>query len=307
MAQVVIRSADPADFGGIRTCPIRERANKFHLAEMIPAGSAGTFRDAGLTEVAERIRVARRAEREVILMLGGAVIKEGCSLLVIDLMRQGLVTHLAVNGAVSIHDFEIAMIGATSEDVAEGLRTGMFGMAEETGRWINEALREAAGSGEGYGLAVGRAIHRRDLPHRESSILGQAYALRIPLTVHIAIGGDIVHQHPCCDGAALGATSFTDFRILTASVSRLARGVVLNVGSAVNLPEVFLKALTIARNLGHDVREFTTANFDFLDMYRPRTRIVEWPRVLGCTGFDVRGRHRDTIPALHRALTAREL
>jgi hypothetical protein len=293
------------DFANVKTYPIRERVNKYRLADAIPLDSVVRFRSAVLDALAERVRRARAAGRPVIVGLGGAVIKEGCSLVLIDLMRRGFVQHLAVNGAVSIHDLELALIGETSEDVAGGLERGTFGMAEETGRYMNEALRLGASQGWGYGESIGRELGAPDrYPHRESSLLFQAFSLAIPVTVHIAIGGDIVHQHPVCDGAALGATSYADFQRLTESVAGLKEGAYLNVGSAVNLPEVFLKALTVARNLGCDAERFATANFDFLDMYRARTRVVEWPKVLGCEGFDVRGPHRETIPALHRLLTA---
>ncbi|MBN1673793.1 MAG: hypothetical protein JXR37_22285 [Kiritimatiellae bacterium] len=290
------------DFTKIKTYPIAQRTNKFRLADMLPldAPAAGDEQDPLLAEVAARIVEARHRGRRVILMIGGAVVKEGCSRLLIDLMARGVIDHVAGNGAVSIHDFELAMIGATSEDVADGLQDGTFGMAEETGRLMNESLKDGAARGIGYGRAVAEKIAEQAFAHRADSLLYNALTLSIPVTIHVAIGGDIVHQHPTCDGAALGATSYSDFRLLIESVAQLADGVLLNIGSAVLLPEVFLKALTIARNLGHDVRGFTTANFDFLDMYRARTRIVEWPRVLGCRGYDVRGPHRKTLPALHR-------
>lgn len=293
------------DFQQVKTLPIAERVNKFSLRDMIALDSPATFSDPCLTAVADAVIRAVGEGRPVIFMMGGAVIKEGCSDLICDLLRRGVITHLAGNGSVSIHDFELALIGETSEDVADGLETGSFGMAEETGRIINETLRKASKvAAVGYGEAIGSEIERLSLPHRERSLLATAVRVGARVTIHVSIGGDIIHQHPACDGAALGATSFHDFRLLAETTSELSGGVVLNVGSAVNLPEVFLKALTIARNLGHDAGNFTTANFDFLDMYRPRTRIVEWPKVIGCRGFDVRGGHRDTIPALHRALSA---
>jgi hypothetical protein len=290
------------DFSRIRTYPLERRSNKFSLADMIGLDSGRDLDDPAIDAVAEAIRAARRREAPVIAMMGGAVIKVGCSALVIDLMRRGMITHVAGNGAVSIHDFEVALIGATSEDVPRGLEDGTFGMAEETGRILNEAIREGAEHGEGYGEAVGRAIERQALPHRAYSILAEAYRLGRPATIHVAIGGDIIHQHPLCDGAALGATSYRDFHYLTETVASLRGGVLLNIGSAVLLPEVFLKALTVANNLGGRVREFTVANFDFLDMYRPRTRLLQWPRALGCATYDIRADHARTIPALHRRL-----
>jgi len=290
------------DFRKIKTCPLAKRKNKFSLGDMLEPTSAGPADDEGILLLAQHMHAARRKNRSIILMLGGAVVKEGCSGLIIDLMKRGYVQHLAGNGAVSIHDYELALIGETSEDVPNGLKDGSFGMAEETGEMMNDALVEGAARKLGYGAAIASDIASRELPHRELSLLWNADELNIPVSIHIAIGGDIIHQHPSCDGAVLGLTSFRDFRGLTEAVANLRKGVVLNIGSAVLLPEVFLKALTIARNLGHSVEKFTTANFDFLDMYRARTRIVEWPSVLGCTGIDIRGPHHETIPALHRAI-----
>ncbi len=290
------------DMRKVRTSPIAERANKFRLDMMIPLDSDIGHTDPAIDVLAERIVAARSRGGAVIAMMGGAVVKEGCSPLLIDLMKRGWIDHIAGNGAVSIHDFEIALCGETSEDVARGLEDGAFGMAEETGSIMNQALKAALPLDIGYGAAIGTAIRERALPYREASLLYQALQLGLPATMHIAIGGDIIHQHPSCDGAALGTTSYRDFVLLTQSVSRLGGGVLLNIGSAVLMPEVFLKALTVARNLGFDVRDFAAANFDFFDMYRPRTRVVEWPRVLGAEGFDIRGGHRETIPTLHRAV-----
>jgi len=287
------------DFQKITTYPISQRQNKFQLKDMIPLDNQRQIDDDNLQQVADAILASKKQGGKVMIMLGGAVVKTGCSLLLIDLMQKGFIDHIAVNGAVSIHDFEIALIGETSEDVERGLEDGTFGMVEETGRMLNEAISDGHQSGNGYGKAVGKKIADLDLPHKSASLFYNAVKMNIPITVHVAVGGDIIHQHPTCDGAALGGTSYRDFQILTESVSKLAGGALLNIGSAVNLPEVFLKALTIARNLQFDVREFTTANFDFFDMYRPRTRLLEWPRKLGCVGWDVRADHADSIPTLH--------
>ncbi|MFH2129695.1 MAG: hypothetical protein ABIK68_04915 [bacterium] len=287
------------DFSKIKTYPIRERQNKFRLEDMIGLDSHPRMEDENLRLLARAIVEAKKQGNMVIIMLGGAVVKVGCSLLLIDLMKKGFIDHIAVNGAVSIHDFEVALIGETSEDVERGLEDGVFGMVEETGRLLNEAIIDAHNRGAGYGEAVGRKIDALNLPHKTASIFFNAFELKIPITVHIAIGGDIIHQHPICDGAAMGSTSYKDFKLLTESVAKLKDGVLLNIGSAVNLPEVFLKALTIARNLKFDVRDFTTANFDFFDMYRPRTRLLEWPKKLGCKAYDIRGNHSDTVPTLH--------
>ncbi|MCP4751716.1 MAG: hypothetical protein GY866_12540 [Proteobacteria bacterium] len=288
------------DFSKITTYPIKERQNKFSVEDMIPLENSNSIDDPAIESLAEAVVEAKRKKGIVVVMLGGAVIKVGCSLLLIDLMKKGFIDHIAVNGAVSIHDFEVALIGETSEDVERGLEDGRFGMVEETGKLLNEAIREGHHRKMGYGQAVGHKIKKMELPYQDFSLFYHGVRLNIPITVHVAIGGDIIHQHPICDGAALGSTSFFDFKLLTDSVSRLKEGVLLNVGSAVNLPEVFLKALTITRNLKYDVGNFTTANFDFIDMYRPRTRRLEWPKKLGCQSYDIRADHKHSLPTLHR-------
>lgn len=291
------------DFSKITTYPIRERQNKFTLDQMIPLNQVVETKEKDkISTIAEKLIHAKNKTGKIILMLGGAVVKVGCSNVLIDLMKRGYVNHLAVNGAVSIHDFEVALIGETSEDVERGLEDGTFGMVEETGKLLNEAINNAHSADYGYGAAVGKMIDTMNLPYKERSLFYQAYRLNIPVTVHIAIGGDIIHQHPSCNGAALGETSFRDFKLLTGSVTGLTNGALLNFGSAVNLPEAFLKALTIVRNLKFDVKDFTTANFDFIDMYRPRTRLLEWPKKLGCQTFDVRDNHNRTLPALRQSI-----
>jgi Arginine dihydrolase ArgZ-like, C-terminal, Rossmann fold len=290
------------DFSAINTYPIKERRNKFSIKDMIPLDHSVAYSDANIESIAQSLLESKTSGHRAMIMLGGAVVKVGCSHLLIDLMKRGYIQHLAVNGAVSIHDFEVALIGETSEDVERGLEDGTFGMVEETGKILNQAINEGYAEGRGYGESVGAKIHQLDLPYKEFSLFYQAYRLKIPVTVHIAIGGDIIHQHPSCNGAALGATSFQDFKLLTEGVSGLKKGVLLNIGSAVNLPEAFLKALTIARNLGFDVRDFSAANFDFIDMYRPRTRLLEWPKKLGCKTYDIRGNHNRTLPLLHKLI-----
>ncbi|HDP68594.1 MAG TPA: hypothetical protein ENN20_08865 [Candidatus Marinimicrobia bacterium] len=288
------------DYSKIKTYPINQRRNKFSIKEMIPLDSGIDLQSEELRRLARLIADAKAKNAKVIVMIGGAVVKVGCSALLIDLIRHGIIDHIAMNGGASIHDFEIAMIGATSEDVPNGLIDGRFGMASETLTYMNAALNSGYAKNKGYGLSIARKVAELDFPHKRLNILYNAMIQNIPGTVHIAIGGDIIHQHPDCDGAALGKTSFIDFQHLIESVSRLTGGVLLNIGSAVNLPEVFLKALTMVRNLDYDVRNFTTANFDFLNMYRSRTRIVEWPQVLGGQGFDIRENHAKTIPTLHK-------
>jgi deoxyhypusine synthase len=288
------------DFSKISTYPIKNRQNKFAIKDMIPLDSGIDLKDPQIRAVAKLIIRAKSKNAKVILMLGGAVVKVGCSALLIDLIQRGFIDHIALNGGASIHDFEIAMIGATSEDVQNGLRDGSFGMAEETLVNMNTALNQGYQNREGYGFSIAKKVEGLNLPYKNLNILYNAMIHNIPGTVHIAIGGDIIHQHPSCDGAALGRTSFIDFQRMVETVSQLSDGILLNVGSAVNLPEVFLKAVTMVRNMGYDVKNFTTANFDFLNMYRARTRIVEWPQVLGGQGFDIRGNHTETIPTLHK-------
>jgi hypothetical protein len=234
-------------------------------------------------------------------MLGGHVVKTGLAPLVIELMRRGVATHVAMNGATAIHDYEVARFGATSEDVARGLRDGTFGMAEETGRGINLAIRAGARRGWGMGEALGRSLaQRRDLAHPELSILLQGQRLGVTVTVHAALGAEIVHQHPSADGAAIGASSLRDFRRLAATLPALhAGGVVLNVGSAVILPEVFLKALTIARNLHRGrPRHFTTCDLDMQRHYRPRMNVVQRPTLAGGRGYELTGHHEILLPLL---------
>lgn len=319
----------------IKTYPLGERENLMGLASLIfpraPAGSgAGAmtvekcerFSDPGLDVVVERIREARKDKKPVIAMLGGHVVKVGCSPLIVDLMEKGWLTHVAGNGAVSIHDFELALIGESTEHVPTKIEDGSFGMAEETGSVMNRAIREGAAAGLGYGESVGKLIADGGgrFPHRPLSILATGYRLRIPVTIHITIGADIIHQHPEADGAALGLASDQDFLIFAHSVSLMERGgVFLNIGSAVTGPEVFLKALSMARNIGRRVAEITTANFDLIPLemsddsgperfsraeyyYRPKKNVVVRPTSLGRSGHHIAGDHRRTIPEIHRRL-----
>jgi deoxyhypusine synthase len=226
------------------------------------------------------------------------VIKVGLAPVVVDLLERGLVTGLMLNGAGCVHDLELAMMGRTSEDVAASLDAGSFGMAGETAERLNRAIRAGAERGVGMGAAVGSELLAGDYPHRQRSILATAARLGIPVTVHVAIGTDVHHMHPGADGAALGATSFRDFETLTALVATLEDGVVFHVGSAVVLPEVFLKALSLARNLGHPVRRFTAVDLDFIRQYRPRTNVLERPTRLGGQGISLVGQHELLLPLL---------
>jgi hypothetical protein len=225
----------------------------------------------------------------------------------IDLMKRGFLSGLALNGAGIVHDFELAVAGHTSEDVAAGLGSGAFGMAKETGEQVNRAIVQGDRDGLGLGAALGRFLERARAPHLDVSLLATAWRLKIPATVHVAIGTDIVHMHPACDPAALGRTTHLDFRLFAAHVARLGGGgVYLNVGSAVLLPEVFLKAVTLARNLGHEIADFTTANFDFIQSYRPRVNVVERPTQGVGRGYSLTGHHEILVPLLAAALVEAE-
>jgi hypothetical protein len=270
----------------------------------------------------QAILVARRAGHPVVLILGGHPIKLGLSRYLIDLMERRLITHLATNGAGLIHDFELALVGGTSEDVARYIKEGHFGMWQETAR-LNDIIRAGAARGEGLGEAVGRTIAEERFPHRDLSIATAGWRLGIPVTCHVTIGADIIHAHPNCDGAALGATSYTDFLIFARSIQDLEGGVFLNIGSAVTGPEVYLKALSMARNVarqkGEHIRHFTTAVFDLVPLpenwrditptkedpwyyYRPWKTILVRTVADGGQSFYIRGDHRDTIPALWHLL-----
>jgi hypothetical protein len=260
-----------------------------------------------LREIATQIRRARNLRKPIIWGLGGHVVKTGLGPIIIDLMRRGFVTALAGNGSVLVHDAEIAMVGSTSEDVDATLGAGGFGGAEETGKLLNDAARDGANAGIGLGEAVGRALMALEPKHREASLLCAAYNSRIPFTAHLTIGGDIAHFHPGTDGAALGATSHTDFRLLAELVRRMDHGgVYLNIGSAVTLPEVFLKCVTLVRNLGNRLDDISTANFDFIQSYRPLTNVVRRPTADGAgRGYAITGHHELTIPLLAAELICR--
>jgi len=253
-----------------------------------------------LREVAARVVSGREKQRPLIWGMGAHVLKVGLAPVVIDLMERGFITAIALNGAGIVHDFETAIAGQTSEEVDAVLGSGQFGMAQETGEEINRAIVEGDRDGLGLGGSVGRYIsHRRGTRFRKFSVLAAAYRLQIPATVHVAIGTDIVHMHPSCDPGAVGRASHLDFRILAAEVAKLrGGGVYLNIGSAVLLPEVFLKAVTLARNLGHRLEDFTTANLDFIQSYRPNTNVVRRPTQGVGRGFSLTGHHEILIPLL---------
>ena len=302
-----------ADLGNVRTIPIGGRASKVRAGDFAtPPGADRSFaaflaslpdvlvaRD--FLKVVDAVAAAARAGKAVVVMLGGHVVKTGLSRLLIDLMDRGVITHLAMNGSAAIHDYEVARFGSTSEDVAMGLRDGTFGMAEETGRGMNVAFTRGSAEGWGMGESVARALaDEPTLAHPELSVLLAAHRHGIPATVHAALGAEIIHQHPAANGAAIGETSHRDFRRLAASLAGLDEGgVALNVGSAVIMPEVFLKALTVARNLGGGrPRAFVTCDLDMQRHYRPRVNVVERPTLEGGMGYAITGHHELMVPLL---------
>jgi len=305
---------EPLDFGNLQTYSVHDRHSKVtvddfagpaaagmrvsELLENLPGQLAG--RD--FPELVRRIVTARRAGKPVLLGMGAHVIKVGLNPVLIGLMKKGIISAVALNGAGIVHDAEIAMVGRTSEEVADVLGTGAFGAARETGEVLNTAIRIGAEKNIGLGRAVGEMLLERDFPFNRHSLLVQALKLDIPVTVHVAVGTDIIHIHPGADGAATGKTSHHDFRIFCSLVSRLDGGVYLNIGSAVLLPEIFLKALTVVRNLGYTVRDLTTANFDFIRHYRPATNVVHRPTLEGGRGYNFTGHHELMVPLLAAAL-----
>jgi len=305
---------EPADLSKVRTYPLSERDNKVTVDQCgAPYESGASVRDLlsrlprvlgadALLKVTDHVVASRRDGRPVLLMMGGHVVKCGLGPVVADLIERGVVTAVATNGAGSIHDFEMALIGGTSEDVAGTIDDGKFGMAEETGTLMNEAIKKGAAEGVGMGEALGQAIADGEFPHGNTSILAQAYRSGIPATVHVGIGTDIIHQHPAADGAAIGATSQTDFRLLASVVADLEGGVVMNVGSAVVLPEVFLKALSVARNLGNKVNKFVAVDMDMIAHYRPRVNVLERPTQGGGEAYRLTGHHEIMLPLLAAAV-----
>lgn len=252
-------------------------------------------------DVAAAVVQARKDKRPVMLGMGAHAIKVGLNPVLIDLMERGIITSLALNGAGIIHDFELALIGRTSEDVDKEILTGAFGMAEETGGMLNQAINSARPN-EGIGAAVGKMIQNNDFPYKDRSLLAAGHRLQIPVTVHVAIGTDIIHMHPSFDGKATGEAAHRDFLTFCSLVSELEGGVYINLGSAVLLPEVFLKAVTLCRNLGHSLLRFTTVNMDFVQHYRPNTNVVRRPTQGGGRGFALTGHHELMLPLLAAAI-----
>ena len=303
------------DLSDVRTYPLDSRSSKARVEDFAqPVTSGTTFKEwfaslpsilgaADVRRTVDAIVAARRRDAGVIWGIGAHVIKTGVSPVLIDLMRRGYVSALAMNGAGVIHDFEIALVGATSEDVDEALGPGRFGMADETGRLLNQIIVDAARQKVGFGQAVGRYLTTTGARYRDRSLNAVAAELGIPVTVHVAVGTDIIHMHPAASGAAIGDVSLRDFRYFASCVARLHGGVYINCGSAVVLPEVFLKAVALARNRGTDLAGLTTVNIDFLRMYRPQTNVVTRPVAgTGGVGISLVGHHEILIPLIAAAV-----
>lgn len=292
------------DFKKVKTYPIAQRKNLVSIRDFACLeDDVEVLENRNLGILAERIVEAFSNDNQIIWMMGAHVIKVGMSPYIQDLMKKGIIKHLAFTGAGAIHDFEIAMIGETSEDVAENIVDGSFGMAEETGRYINEAIKQGAQENWGYGESIAKKIVSSNLPYKSYSLFAAALELNVNISVHVAIGTDIVHQHPLCDGAATGKCSYQDFLSFIEAVESLEKGVLVNIGSAVILPEVFLKALTMARNMGYFISDITTANLDMIDHYRPRVNVVQRPTAEGGLGLGIIGRHEKTIPSLYKLIS----
>ncbi len=305
---------EPLDLSGLKTYSLHDRFSKVtvdHFGTPVKEHSTlrsfmGSLPDQLLgrdfPELIRRLAKSHRAGRPFLMGMGAHVIKVGLNPVIIDLMERSIITGLAMNGACIVHDAEIAMAGSTSEEVGDVLGDGAFGAARETGEVLNRAISLGADEDIGMGQAVGEYLLTRKFPHNDKSLLVTAVKMGIPVTVHVAMGTDIIHIHPSASGAAIGKTSHYDFRLFCSAVAGLQGGAYLNVGSAVLLPEVFLKALTLVRNLGNKVDDFTTANFDFTKQYRTLTNVVNRPTATGGRGYNIIGHHELMIPLLAASL-----
>jgi hypothetical protein len=300
---------------GIKTSSLQKRKSKVGVDSFAsPLRPASSFKEflhslpkilaaEDFQKVVSRIVEAVRGDKMVLLGMGAHPIKVGLNPIIINLMERGIIRGLALNGAGIVHDVEIALAGKTSEEVEEGLGTGAFGVTKETAELINNALQAGHKEGWGIGESMGRALQKESgLQHREMSLCAAAFRLEIPLTVHVAIGTDVVHIHPSTDGAIIGELTYLDFRLFAALVSSLEGGIYINLGSAVIMPEVFLKALSAARNLGHRVKDFSTLNMDFIQHYRPTQNVVCRPTIQGGKGFALTGHHEIMFPLLAAAI-----
>jgi len=306
--------SDPISLDKVKSYPLAERSSKIKIDDFgEPWKSGGEMRlwvkslpkilaGDDFRRIVNNIIHAVQSGNLIILAMGAHPIKVGLNPIILDLLNRGVIGALAMNGAGIIHDTELAMVGHTSEDVAAQIEDGKFGMAEETGRFLNEAIVEGADRGYGLGKAVGAMLIEKKFPYNHYSLLARAFELDIPLTVHVAIGTDIIHFHPSADGSSIGKTSHLDFRIFARLVSELEGGVFINLGSAVIMPEVFLKAVSLVRNLGNDIKRFTTVNMDFIQHYRPMTNVVHRPTIEGGEGYSLVGHHEIMFPLLAAAV-----
>lgn len=301
---------EPLSFDKVRCYPLEERESKVRVRDFAkpwtPGGSLEQWFNClpdvlaakDLRCVVDRLVQTVRGGKTIILAMGAHGIKVGLGPIIVELMERGVLHAVAMNGAGVIHDFELAMNGGTSEDVAAEIGRGRFGMAEETGRFLNSAIKAGERKGLGLGNAVGAMMVRENFPHNRWSIVARAYELDVPVTVHVAVGTDIIHGHPGADGGAIGRASHLDFRIFARLISALDGGVFLNLGSAVILPEVFLKALGIVRNLGYEVKDLMTVNMDFIQHYRPMVNVVDRPTREGGEGYNLIGHHEIMFPLM---------
>lgn len=303
----------PISLEKIRTCSLKQRKSRVRLNSSGRPFNGGSFKDflnslpevlAGkdFKEVVKSIIKAKRNGRPVILGMGAHPIKVGLSPIIINLMKNNVISAIAMNGACIVHDFELSLMGHTSEDVDAELGKGSFGMAKETGKGLNEAINQGVLKGHGIGKAVGVHILNGRFPYKRLSVLAQASRLDIPATVHVALGTDIIHMHPEADGSSIGEGSLRDFRLFASIVADLRGGVYINLGSAVIMPEIFLKALAVARNLKYDVKDFTTVNMDFIQHYRCRENVLRRPVLSGGSSYALTGHHEIMFPLLAAAV-----
>ncbi len=305
---------EPISLKNVRTYPLSGRQSKV-ARELLasPYTKGSTFREflgslppvlgaSDLLSIVRAIVKARSADRPVVLGMGAHAIKVGLSPVIIDLMESGIITAFATNGASMVHDFELSYAGHTSEDVAQALEDGSFGMARETGAMVNEAIKTGVSDGLGLGASMGRFINRSELKNRGLSIFGTAERLGLPATVHVAVGTDIIHMHPDADGASIGEGSLRDFKLFSSVVADLEGGVYINLGSAVLMPEVFLKAISVARNLGNTVQDITTVSMDFLQHYRVRENVLRRPTLRKGASYALTGHHEIMLPLLAAAV-----
>jgi len=312
----VLKKYKPISLKDVRTCKLKSRKSKVRLdrvGKVFSGGSLGSFLNSlpdilavrDFRAVADAIVKAIKKERPVVLGMGAHPVKVGLSPIIINLMENKLITAVAMNGACIVHDFELSLMGHTSEDVDIELCRGTFGMAEETGRGLNRAIKAGVKKGFGIGRSVGDYILKSKAKYRGWSILAAASRLNIPATVHVAVGTDIIHMHPDADGGSIGEGSLRDFRLFSSVVSELKGGVYINLGSAVIMPEVFLKAIAVTRNLKYDVKNFTTVNMDFIQHYRARENVLRRPVLSGGKSYGLTGHHEIMFPLLAAAVMER--